>query len=83
MPPVSQSATHAQRAGIAPSGPALDLMTTEETATLLRCSPASLRSDICRRRWNIPFVRIGRSIRYNRPDVLAWVAAQNSPVMGA
>jgi hypothetical protein len=60
----------------------LDLMDTSECAALLHCSPATLRSDVCRRRWNVPTVRVGRSIRYNRPDVLRWLASQNTPMVG-
>jgi excisionase family DNA binding protein len=56
----------------------MDLMTVEETARLLKCSPATLRTDVSTKRWGIPFVKIGRCVRYNRPDVIAWVVAQNN-----
>ena len=57
--------------------PVLDLLTTPEAAALLRCSPATLEVDRCRRRWQVPFLRIGRCIRYNRPDLMRWLAERN------
>ena len=53
------------------------LLTTSETAALLRCSPATLEVDRVRRRWNVPYLNVGRSIRYDRAAVLAWLADQN------
>jgi hypothetical protein len=55
-------------------------LTTAETADLLRCSPATLEVDRCRRRWCIPFLRIGRAIRYDRAAVLRWLADHNPPL---
>jgi excisionase family DNA binding protein len=54
-----------------------DLLTQSEAAALLRCSPKTLEVDRCRRRWRVPFLRVGRSIRYDRNAVLAWLAARN------
>ena len=54
------------------------LMTTEECAHLLKCAPATLNLDRVRRRWKVPFLRVGRNIRYDRAAVLAWLAARNS-----
>jgi hypothetical protein len=53
------------------------LLDTNETAALLRCSPATLEVDRCRRRWRVPFMRVGRSIRYDRAAVLRWLADRN------
>ncbi len=55
----------------------LVLLDTNETAALLRCSPKTLCLDRVRRRWKVPFLRVGRSIRYDRAAVLAWLAARN------
>lgn len=52
-------------------------LTTAETAALLRCSPATLEVDRCRRRWCVPFLRLGRAIRYDRAAVLRWLTDRN------
>ena len=57
------------------------LLNTHETAALLRCSPATLEVDRCRRRWKVPFLRVGRSIRYDQSAVLAWLASRNPAEM--
>jgi excisionase family DNA binding protein len=57
-------------------------LTTAETAALLRCSPQTLEVDRCRRRWRVPFIRIGRSIRYDRAAVLQWLANRNPQAEG-
>jgi hypothetical protein len=53
------------------------LLDTRETAALLHCSPATLSVDRCRRRWRVPFLRVGRAIRYDRTAVLKWLADRN------
>jgi excisionase family DNA binding protein len=53
------------------------LITTEECATLLRCSHKTLALDRVRRRWRVPFVKVGRCVRYDRAAVLAWLAHRN------
>ena len=55
----------------------LDLLTTNEAAELLRCSPKTLEADRCRRRWRVPYVFVGRAIRYDRTAVLRWLADRN------
>jgi excisionase family DNA binding protein len=53
------------------------LLTTKEVAALLRCSPATLEIDRTRHRWRVPFLRVGRAIRYDRAAVLRWLADRN------
>lgn len=53
------------------------LLDTDEVAALLHCSPRTLVLDRCRRRWKVPFLRIGRSIRYDQAAVLRWLADRN------
>ncbi len=53
---------------------------TKECAVLLHCSPKSLEMDRCRRRWQVPFLRRGRSVIYDRAAVLKWLADHNAPV---
>ena len=58
------------------------LLTTSEAAALLRCAPSSLEVDRCRRRWRVPFLRVGRAIRYDQTAVLRWLADRNPSEMG-
>ena len=53
------------------------LLDTTETAALLRCSPKTLEVDRCRRRWRVPFLKLGRSVKYDRAAVLRWLADRN------
>jgi len=53
------------------------LLRTVEVAALLRCSSKTLDVDRSRRRWGVPFLRVGRSIRYDRDAVLRWLADHN------
>ena len=62
---------------IEPAAAPVHLLTTDETAALLRCSPKTLEVDRCRRRWRVPFIRVGRNIRYDRTAVLKWLADRN------
>ena len=57
------------------------LLDTAETAALLRCSPNTLSTDRTRRRWQVPFLRVGRAIRYDRAAVLRWLAERNPAEM--
>jgi hypothetical protein len=56
------------------------LLDTAEAAALLRCSPKTLAIDRVRNRWRVPFLRVGRNIRYDRAAVLAWLADRNPNV---
>jgi excisionase family DNA binding protein len=57
--------------------PAPVLLTTREAADLLRCAHTTLALDRVRRRWKVPFLRVGRLIRYDRAAVLRWMADRN------
>ncbi len=57
------------------------LLTTEGAAALLTCSPKTLEVDRVRRRWRVPFLRVGRSIRYDQAAVLRWLASRNPSEM--
>jgi len=52
-------------------------LTTEGAAALLTCSPKTLEVDRVRARWRVPFLRVGRSIRYERGAVFKWLADRN------
>jgi excisionase family DNA binding protein len=53
------------------------LLTTEQAAALLHCSPKTIALDRVRRRWKVPFLKVGRLCRYDRAAVLRWLADQN------
>lgn len=54
-----------------------DLMITKEVAALLRIPIKSVYDLVDMRR--IPFIRLGRSLRFMRSDVLAWIAKHRVP----
>jgi excisionase family DNA binding protein len=49
------------------------LLTTDEAAELVGAKPQTLSIWRCTKRHNIPFVRVGRLIRYREQDVLDWL----------
>lgn len=49
------------------------LLTTEEAAALVDAKPQTLAIWRCTGRHNLPFVRVGRLIRYRETDILAWL----------
>jgi hypothetical protein len=51
------------------------LLTTDQTASLLQLHPGSLRSARCRKSLDLPYVRVGRVIRYRPEDVAAFIEA--------
>ena len=55
----------------------MKLLTTNETADLLGVSPGSLAVDRCRARWRIPYMKVGRIVRYDRDAVLRWLRDRN------
>ncbi len=52
------------------------LLTWEEVAEILRCSPSHIRT--ITRRGDLPCIKIGRSIRYMRADVDAFIEQQRT-----
>lgn len=51
------------------------LITERQAATFLGVSPATLRVWRCTRRVQLPFVKVGRAVRYDERDLLAFVTA--------
>lgn len=56
------------------------LLDVPATAEYLRVDPRYVRRIIAERR--IPFVRVGRLIRFRRVDLDAYIAAQTVPAAG-
>lgn len=52
-----------------------ELLTPEDTAKFLGLRPHTLATWRCTGRYDLPFIKMGRAIRYRRADVEAWLAA--------
>jgi hypothetical protein len=50
-----------------------DLMTEAEAAVVLDCVPGTLSVWRSTGRYDLPYVKIGRSVRYKREDVLEFI----------
>jgi hypothetical protein len=49
-------------------------LNTKEAAAFLGCAPQTLECDRVRRRWNVPFLRLGRKVIYDREALIRWLA---------
>jgi excisionase family DNA binding protein len=56
-----------------PDGHSSRLLTTDEAAALVGAKPQTLSIWRCTARHGLPFVRVGRLVRYREIDVLAWL----------
>ncbi len=54
---------------------AVPLMCRSEAAAYLGISPKTLETDVSRKRLDIPFVRLGRAVRYRLADLNNWIEA--------
>ena len=52
------------------------LVSEKEAAQILTLQPTTLRDWRCRQSQTLPYVKLGRSIRYRRSDLLAFIDAQ-------
>jgi excisionase family DNA binding protein len=50
-----------------------NLLTEQEAAKLLDTAPGTLSVWRSTGRYNIPFIKVGRSVRYRQSDLLAWL----------
>lgn len=53
-----------------------NLLNEKEAAQLLDTSPGTLSVWRSTGRYNLPFLKIGRNIRYRRSDIMAWLDAR-------
>lgn len=58
------------------------LLTAEETAEILGVKPQTLAVWRCAKRYKLPYVKLGRSIRYRLDDVESFIAASVKEVAG-
>ena len=56
------------------SGPAVELLTVAETAAFLRISKSGVRR--LQQARQLPFIKIGGSVRFAKRDLLAYLARQ-------
>jgi excisionase family DNA binding protein len=52
------------------------LLTTDEAAEFLGVSAGTLAVWRCLARYRLPFVKIGRNVRYDENDLLAWMESR-------
>jgi excisionase family DNA binding protein len=52
------------------------LLTTDEAAEFLGVSPGTLSVWRCVARYRLPFVKIGRNVRYDESDLVAWMESR-------
>lgn len=52
-----------------------DLMTSDETARMLRTTRQALAAQRCMRRDHPPYLKMGRKVLYSRAAVLEWLEA--------
>ena len=50
-----------------------DLLDNVSAAELLEVTPGTLAVWRCTGRYNLPFIKIGRKVRYRRSDLDAWL----------
>lgn len=50
-----------------------EMMTEDETAEFLTVKPQTLAAWRCRGSHDLPFVKVGRAVRYRRTNVLEWL----------
>lgn len=53
-----------------------DLLDDKAAAALLDVSPGTLSVWRSTGRYNLPFIKVGRKVRYLRGDLLAWLASR-------
>ncbi|PIV89416.1 MAG: hypothetical protein COW48_00665 [Hydrogenophilales bacterium CG17_big_fil_post_rev_8_21_14_2_50_63_12] len=53
-----------------------DLLGEQEAAELLTVSPGTLSVWRSTGRYNLPFLKVGRMVRYRRADLIAWLEAR-------
>jgi excisionase family DNA binding protein len=52
------------------------LLSRKEAAEILGVTPGTLAVWACTRRHNLPFIKVGRAVRYRRKDLEAWMASR-------
>jgi excisionase family DNA binding protein len=53
-----------------------DLLNQDEAAAYLGVQPSTLEVWRCTKRYPLPYVKVGRLVRYRREDLDAWLRSQ-------
>lgn len=53
-----------------------DLLDEVSAAAILAVTPGTLAVWRCTGRYNLPFIKIGRKVRYRRSDLDSWLSAR-------
>jgi excisionase family DNA binding protein len=53
-----------------------ELLTTAQVAEILGLSEGTLTTWRCTKRYDVPYLKLGRHVRYKRGDVETWVRSQ-------
>lgn len=53
-----------------------ELLTAEQAAVAIDVSSGTLSVWRCTGRYGIPFIKIGRKVRYRRSDLVAWLESR-------
>lgn len=56
----------------------IELLSTEQAAQTLGVTPGTLMVWRCTKRYPLPFVRIGRKIRYRQDDIVKFIESRTS-----
>ena len=56
--------------------PANRLLTTDEAAQILGVKPQTLAYWRCVKRYDLPYVKVGKSCRYRRSDIEAFIESR-------
>lgn len=60
-----------------------ELKTPEEAATILNMKPSTLAAWRSSGRYGVPFIKVGKSVRYRRTDLYAWLDSRTKTMTGA
>jgi len=61
---------------IRPSATLNDLLDEKQAAAILKVNPGTLSVWRCTGRYAIPFIKVGRSVRYRLADLNAWLESR-------
>lgn len=56
--------------------PQSDLLSNEQAAEYLGVTPGTLEVWRCNGRYELPFIKVGRLVKYRRRDLEAWLEAR-------
>lgn len=55
-----------------------DKLTTEQAAEVIGVEPQTLQAWRCLGRYDLPYLKVGRAVRYSRRDLEQWLAGRRT-----